>query len=125
MSNGGRILHHERNYLPFHENSLLLVGYQAVGTLGRLLQEGEKKIFIKGEEVKVEARILQIHGFSAHKDSDHLLEWASNVAEKGRLKKIYFVLGEPKSSMYIAQRVREHTDISVSVPERGESFTLW
>ncbi len=125
MSNGGRILHHEKNYLPNHDNSLLLVGYQAVGTLGRLLQEGIKKVFIQGEEVKVEARILQIHGFSAHKDSDHLLEWAEKVAEKGRLKKIYFVLGEPKSSMYIAQRVREHTDVSVSVPERGEVFTLW
>lgn len=124
MSNGGRILHHEKNYLPYHENSLLLVGYQAVGTLGRLLQEGEKKVYIRGEEVKVEARILQIHGFSAHKDSNHLLAWAEEVAKKGRLKKIFFVLGEPKSSMYIAQRVREHTDISVSVPERGEVFTL-
>ena len=124
MSNGGRILHHERNYLPFHDNSLLLVGYQAVNTLGRLLQEGIKTVFIKGENVKVEARILQIHGFSAHKDSDHLLEWAGKVVAKGRLKKIYFVLGEPKSSMYIAQRVREHYDISVSVPEKGESFSL-
>jgi metallo-beta-lactamase family protein len=124
MSNGGRILHHEKNYLPYHENSLLLVGYQAVGTLGRLLQEGEKKVFIKGETVPVEARILQIHGFSAHKDSDHLLEWVGKVVEKGRLKKIYYVLGEPKSSMYIAQRVREHYDVSVSVPERGESFVL-
>ncbi len=124
MSNGGRILHHEKNYLPFHENTLLLVGYQAVGTLGRLLQEGEKKVFIKGEEVKVEARILQIHGFSAHKDSDHLLEWVGKVVEKGKLKKIYYVLGEPKSSMYIAQRVREHFDVSVSVPEKGEVFTF-
>ncbi len=125
MSNGGRILHHEKNYLPYHENSLLLVGYQAVGTLGRLLQEGVKNVMIKGESIKVEARILQIHGFSAHKDSDHLLEWTMNVAEKGNLKKVYFVLGEPKSSMYLAQRVREHTGISVSVPEKGESFTLW
>lgn len=124
MSNGGRILHHELNYLPYHENSLLLVGYQAVGTLGRLLQEGEKSVLIKGETVKVEARILQIHGFSAHKDSNHLLEWVGSLAEKGRLKKVFFVLGEPKSSMYIAQRVREHYNVSVSVPERGESFTL-
>lgn len=125
MSNGGRILHHEKNYLGSHDNSLLLVGYQAVGTLGRLLQEGIKKVFIQGEEVKVEARILQIHGFSAHKDSDHLLKWAEKVVEKGRVKKIYYVLGEPKSSMYLAQRVREHTDVSVSVPERGEVLTLW
>jgi metallo-beta-lactamase family protein len=124
MSNGGRILHHEKNYLPHHENSLLLVGYQAVGTLGRLLQEGIKKVTIKGEEVKVDARILQIHGFSAHKDSDNLLDWTTRVAEKGRIKKFYFVLGEPKSSMYLAQRVREHTGISVSVPEKGESFIL-
>jgi metallo-beta-lactamase family protein len=125
MSNGGRILHHEKNYLSHHENSLLLVGYQAVGTLGRLLQEGIKKVTIKGDEIKVEARILQIHGFSAHKDSDNLLDWATRVAEKGRIKKFYFVLGELKSSMYLAQRVREHTGISVSVPEKGESFTLW
>lgn len=125
MSNGGRIQHHEINYLGDHVNALLLVGYQAVGTLGRMLQNGAKKVSIRGEEIVVRARILQIHGFSAHKDSDHLMEWAGKVIEKGDIKKIFFVLGEPKSSMYLAQRVKEHYDVNVSVPEHNESVELF
>ena len=92
--------------------------------MGRLLQEGVKNVMIRGEHVPVKATILQIHGFSAHKDSDHLLDFAEKVAASGRIKKMFIVLGEPKSAMYLAQRIHEYHDIPVSVPELGTSVDI-
>lgn len=74
MSNGGRIVHHEARYLPYHNNILLLVGYQAAGTLGRKIQNGLKEIKINGNKIPVNAEIIQISGFSAHKDSNDIQE---------------------------------------------------
>lgn len=123
MSNGGRITHHESRYLPDANNRLLLVGYQAVGTMGRLLQEGVKEVTIHGERIPVRAKVLQIHGFSAHKDSDHLLGFAEKVANP-RLKKVFVVLGEPKSAMYLAQRIHEFHDTKVQVPTIGMTVEI-
>ena len=82
MSNGGRIIHHEKNYRPNAKNTLLLVGYQAAGTLGRLLQEGTKLVKILGEQVPVMAKVVTISGYSAHMDSDALIEFASHTKDK-------------------------------------------
>lgn len=118
MSNGGRIVHHETKYLPDSRNTLLLVGYQAVGTLGRKLQEGMKKVFIQGQEIDVRAEIVNISGFSAHKDSDHLIEFVESTAHT--LKKIFVVLGEPKSQNFLAQKLMDIYGLDVEVPERGD-----
>ncbi len=122
MSNGGRIIHHEKNYLPDKNNTILLTGYQSVGTLGRSIQEGIKSIHIQGEEIPLRAHVEMVSGYSGHKDSDHLLEFVSYTAEK--VKKVFVVMGEPKSSLYLAQKLRDNLDIEVHTPEAGESIIL-
>jgi len=122
MSNGGRILHHEINYLPGKENTILLTGYQSFGTLGRLIEDGAKKLHILGEEVIVRANVAKISGYSGHKDSDHLVEFVENTANT--LKKTFVVMGEPKSSMFLAQKLRDNLNIKAFTPNSGETVTL-
>ncbi|NCU28976.1 MAG: MBL fold metallo-hydrolase [Candidatus Moranbacteria bacterium] len=122
MSNGGRILHHEKNYLPDKKNTLLLTGYQTMGTLGRTIQDGAKKIKIMGTEVKVRANIVFIEGYSGHKDSDRLLSFVEN--SKDSLKKVYAVMGEPKSAMFLAQRINDNLGIQARAPVAGEIVYL-
>jgi len=122
MSNGGRILHHEINYLPGKENTILLTGYQSFGTLGRLIEDGAKKLHILGEEVVVRANVSKISGYSGHKDSDHLVEFVENTANT--LKKTFVVMGEPKSSMFLAQKLRDNLNIKAFTPNSGEMVTL-
>jgi len=122
MSNGGRIVHHEQKYLKDAHNTLLLVGYQAVGTLGRKLQEGLKKVFIHGEEIEVKAEIVNISGFSAHKDSDNLIKFVESTAHT--LEKVFVVLGEPKSQNYLAQKLIDIYHLNAVVPNLRESVEL-
>jgi len=122
MSTGGRVVHHERHYLPDANNTLLLTGYQAVGTPGRLIQEGLKTVRISGEDVVVRAHIVTITGYSGHKDSDGLLEFVESMQDA--LKKVFVVMGEPKSAMFLAQKLRDNLGIDARVPEEKESVTL-
>jgi len=122
MSSGGRIVHHERHYLPDPNNTILLTGYQAVGTPGRLIQEGLSTVRITGEEVSVRAHVENISGYSGHKDSDGLLDFVEGMQDS--LKKIFVVMGEPKSSLFLAQKIKDNLGIDVTVPERGDSITL-
>jgi metallo-beta-lactamase family protein len=122
MSNGGRILHHEVKYLPDENSTIIIVGYQSVGTLGRKIVEKEKEVFIHGRPVAVRARLVNIHGFSAHKDSDHLVEFLAGTAST--LKKVIIVLGEPKSAYYLGQRIHETYQLPVTVPEKGDVIEL-
>lgn len=122
MSNGGRIVHHEARYLPDPKSTLLLVGYQAAGTMGRKLQDGMKEIYIRGEKVAVNANLVEISGFSAHKDSNALQEFANEM--KDTIKKIFIVLGEPKSQGYLAQRLIEFYHLPAEVPELGSSIEI-
>lgn len=122
MSSGGRVVHHEKNYLPDPNNTLLLIGYQAIGTLGRELDEGAKKVIINDEVVPVRASIKKIHGYSGHKDSDALLSYVAG--SKDTLKKVFCVLGEPKSTSHLAQRISNELGISAVAPEPGLSIIL-
>lgn len=122
MSNGGRILHHELNYLSDPKTILLLVGYQAVGTLGRQLQDGAKEVMIHGQKVHVHAQVRHIDGYSSHKDSDHLVEFVDKTAD--HLKKAFVVMGETKSSMFLVQRLRDYLDVNAHHPEEGDSVVL-
>jgi metallo-beta-lactamase family protein len=114
MSNGGRILHHEANFLPDPNNTLLLTGYQSVGTLGRIIQDGAKVIRINGQEIPVKANIEFIEGYSGHKDSDHLIEFVEQTADT--LKAVYVAMGEPKSSMFLTQRLRDYLGVMAYAP---------
>jgi len=122
MSAGGRVTRHEKEHLPDPKSTILLVGYQSLGTLGRRLEEGTRKIKIDGVEVKVRAHVENIRGFSSHKDSDHLVEFASHL--HGKVKEIYVAMGEPKSSLFLAQRLRDYADLPVIVPKHGDSYEI-
>jgi len=122
MSTGGRILHHEKHYLSDPKSTLLLMGYQQVGTLGRLLQDGAKTVKIMGEEIAVRARVIVINGYSAHKDSDRLIEFVDQT--KSTLKEVFLVMGEPKSSMFLAQRLRDYLGVSAWAPAPAETVAI-
>ena len=123
MSVGGRVIHHEELYLPDSKNTILLVGYQTPGSLGRDFLYGLKKVNIHNSEVAVRAKIEYIPGYSSHKDSDHLVEFVSNT--KDTIKKAFIVMGEMKSSTFLAQRIRDEIGIEAICPNREGSFLLF
>lgn len=122
MSNGGRVLHHESRYLPDRNNTLLLTGYQAQGTLGRIIQDGAKNVRINGQEIAVKAKIEFIEGYSGHRDSDHLIEFVENTADS--LKKVFVTMGEPKSSLFLTQRIRDYLGVMAYAPNQGDVVEL-
>ena len=122
MSHGGRVLAHERVYLPDPRNTLLIVGYQSAGSLGRKLLEGAKDVEIGREKIQVKAKIETNFGYSAHRDRDGLLEFVHRNADS--LQKIFVTMGELKSSTFLAQRIRDYIGTDVSVPEAGTKTTL-
>ena len=122
MSNGGRVLHHERNYLPDSKSTLLLVGYQAVGTMGRSLQEGMKSVRIFDEDVPVRAKVVTIQGYSAHKDMNALLEFVTEMQDS--LKKVFVVHAEMGAGLFFAQRVRDYLGVDTRVPKSGDVIEI-
>jgi len=122
MSQGGRIIHHERRHLPDPHSTLLLVGYQAAGSLGRLLQAGSRKVTILGDEVPVRARIETISGYSAHMDSEGLLNFVAGGVDT--LKQVFVTMGEPKASLFLVQRLRDYLGVNAIVPEEGKKYAL-
>ena len=122
MSSGGRVLHHEQNYLSNPNNTLLFIGYQAVNTLGRKLEEGAKSVTISKQTISVNAEIKKISGYSGHKDSDALVAFAAGAADT--LKKVWTVMGEPKSTTVLAQRIQNELGISAEAPEGGKSVII-
>ncbi len=122
MSVGGRVVHHEEMYLPDAKNTILLVGYQTLGTVGRHLIEGAKKVTIHGNEIPVRARIESILGYSSHKDSDHLLEFVAEAQES--LKKVFVVMGEPKASLFLVQKIKDNLGTDALYPERLRRYEL-
>lgn len=122
MSSGGRVVHHERHYLPDPNNTILLTGYQSVGTPGRMIQEGLKQVRITGEYVDVRAHVVTISGYSGHKDSDALINFIEDMQDS--VKKIFVVMGEPKSSMFLVQKIRDNLGLSAFAPEKGDTIEL-
>ncbi len=123
MCNGGRIMHHLKWRLPDKRNAVLFVGYQAEGTRGRLLLEGAKRIRIHGEEVPVQARIIQVHALSAHADRDELLRWLSGFSRPPR--RTFVVHGEPKSSQALQDHIRQRFGWDVITPKIGERYEIY
>jgi metallo-beta-lactamase family protein len=124
MSNGGRVIHHERDHVGDPNAMILLVGYQAVGTLGRQLQDGAKEVEIYGQKLKVRAKVDTIAGYSSHKDSDGLTAFVEKANEGGTLRQVFVVMGEPKSSLFLVQRLRDELDVKAINPEYKQSFEL-
>ena len=103
-------------------NTMLLIGYQSIGTLGRTIEDGAKKVRILGEDVVIRANIEKISGYSGHKDSDHLVLFVEDTAKT--VKKVFVVMGEPKSSMFLAQRLKDNLGVNAIVPEAGDQVTI-
>jgi len=122
MSNGGRILHHELRYLPDPKSTILFVGYQAQGTLGRQILDGAKTVRIFGEDVPVKCHMVNIPGYSAHADQPRLLHWVG--AMRDTLKKVFVVQGEQQASETLAAKIRDTLAINAEVPKAGETVEL-
>lgn len=118
MAAGGRVVHHLKALLPDSRNSVVLVGFQALGTLGRMLDDGAAQVKIHGQYVKVRAEIVSIPVFSVHGDSDELMDWLKSA---GRVPETVFVVhGELGSSSLFARRVTQELDVAAVVPKPGE-----
>ncbi len=122
MCTGGRVKHHLVNNITNPKNTIMFVGYQAVGTLGRRIVNGEKEVRILGQEYPVRATIAEIGGFSAHADKTELLDWLKSL--KKRPRKVFVVHGEENSAKQFADYVREQTDWDVEVPAYRDEFIL-
>lgn len=122
MATGGRILHHLKQRLPDSRNTVLLVGYQAEGSRGRLLQDGAKFLRIFGENVPVHARVLELRQLSAHAGKSELLRWLS--AFKTPPRQTFFVHGEPVALQALRDAVATQFHWPVAIPAYRQSFDL-
>ena len=123
MCDVGRIKHHLKHNIWNPKNTILFVGYQAPGTLGRRIVDGEKKVKILGEEFAVKARIEYIEGYSGHADQEWLLNFVYSFNSK-MPKRIFLVHGEPHSQEALKNKIEEKTGIGVTIAQYGEKYTL-
>jgi metallo-beta-lactamase family protein len=121
MCEGGRIRHHLKHNLWRSECSIIFVGFQAQGTLGRRIVDGAQAVTIWGEEIAVRARVWTIGGFSAHGDRNELLGWLSAFTSRPT---VFVTHGEESAALTFAQAVRDRYDFTTHVPEMGRQFEL-
>jgi metallo-beta-lactamase family protein len=121
MCEGGRIGHHLKHNLWRPECSIIFVGFQAQGTLGRRIVDGARSVLIWGEEIAVRARVWTIGGFSAHADQKELLAWLSAFRSSPT---VFVTHGEEKAALFFAGLVRERYGFLTHVPELGQQFEL-
>ena len=122
MATGGRVLHHLSRRLPDPRNAVLIVGYQAQGTPGRLLQDGADRLRIFKEDVRVRATVMSVDALSAHADADELIGWLRGFSRPPR--RTFLVHGEDDARDALAVRIRDELGWDVAVPEYGERATL-
>ena len=122
MLSGGRILHHLKHRLPDATTTLLFVGFQAAGSLGRRILDGAREVRIHGESVAVRADVRQVPALSAHADQAGLLEWVGAIAEPPR--SVFLVHGEPGPREALAAALRSKYGWTVALPEEGQSVEL-
>jgi metallo-beta-lactamase family protein len=122
MCTGGRIKHHLVRNISRPESTILFVGYQAIGTLGRQIADGAKEVRILGKEHPVRARVAQINDFSAHADRSELFRWLSGLQRPPR--HLFVTHGEPGPAMLFADFLRERTGWEISVPNYKEEVVL-
>ena len=122
MCEVGRIKHHLKHNLWDPKNTVVFVGYQAQGTLGRSIVDGAKKVKIFGEEIAVNARIEYIEGYSGHADQEWLLNYVYSFINKPR--HIFLVHGEKEGQVVLKEKILENTNIPVTIPEFGDVYEL-
>jgi metallo-beta-lactamase family protein len=122
MCTGGRIKHHLKANMSRPENTLLFVGYQAAGTLGRIILDGAKNVRLFGEQQEVRARVTNIGGFSGHAGKTELLHWISAMEPKPR--RVFITHGEAEVAVNFAHAVEAQTGAPSLAPEYDSEYTL-
>ncbi len=123
MCTAGRIKHHLKHNLWRPGASIVIVGFQAEGSVGRRIVDGAKSVTIFGEKIAVRARVFTIGGFSAHADQADLLAWVGHFAKKSQ-PRVFCIHGEPTSSEALARAIRERFSLDVRVPQWREVLPL-
>lgn len=122
MATAGRIRHHLKHNLWNPKNSLVFVGYQAQGTLGRILLDGVKKVKLLGEEIDVALEIYDLEGFSAHADQSFMIKWLSYIENKP--KKVFIVHGEKEVAEIFSKLIEEKFNFETIIPKIGSSYII-
>jgi metallo-beta-lactamase family protein len=122
MMTGGRILHHALRLLPDENATVVFVGYQAAGTLGRRVFDGEKQVKVLGQWITVRCRIEKIGSFSAHADWKEVVRWLEDMPAAPR--KVFVTHGEPAAAEAMAGHLRDRFHWQIEVPQYSEKFEL-
>jgi metallo-beta-lactamase family protein len=122
MCTGGRIKHHLTHNISRSESTILFVGYQAVGTLGRQIVDGAEEVRILGQMYPIRAKVAQINGFSAHADRGELFRWLSGLQKPPR--HLFVTHGEPEAARSFADFLREKMGWEISVPRYQDEVVL-
>jgi metallo-beta-lactamase family protein len=122
MGTGGRVVHHLRQMLPNPKHTVILVGYQAIGTRGRALVDGATEVKMHGEFVPVRAKIEQIGSFSVHADANELIDWLKTAGEAPR--QVFVVHGELGAAETLASRISSQLGWKSHAPKDGEVAEL-
>ena len=122
MMSGGRILHHALRLLPDQTATVVFVGYQAAGTLGRRVADREKQVKVLGQWIPVRCRIEKIGGFSAHADWKEAIRWLEGMPSAPR--RVFITHGEPDAAQAMAGHIRDRFGWHIEVPQYGEKFEL-
>ena len=123
MMTGGRVLHHAMRLVPNPEATIVFVGFQAAGTTGRRIQDGEPEVKIMGQWIPVRCRIAKIGGFSAHADYGEVLKWLEGMKD-GAPSRTFLTHGEPEAANAMAGHIKEKFGWDVHVPQYGERFEM-
>ena len=121
MMNGGRILYHAQKYLGDPKNTILFAGYQAAGTIGRRILDGEKEVRIYGKKVHIRAGIESIRSYSSHADLPQLVNWLSKMKN---VHKVFLVHGEIEQQFSLAKSIKQKMAIEAVIPRQEESYEL-
>ena len=124
MSHGGRIREHEKRFLRESNTTLLLVGYQNVGGLGRLLQDGAKQVWVDGVDVRVKAKVATIRGFSGHADRNQLIDLVYGGVQDYQPKQVFVTMGEERASLFLTQRLRDYLGVNAIAPEPNAEIEI-
>ncbi|MHB1679437.1 MAG: MBL fold metallo-hydrolase RNA specificity domain-containing protein [bacterium] len=122
MLTGGRMLHHLKHNLWRKENSIIFIGYQARGTLGRRIVEGDKTIKVFGEHIDVNASVHTINGFSSHADQNELIEWLSALKNQSKTK-IYLIHGDDDKMEIFKEKIKP-LGFNAYIPSYAEEITV-
>ena len=122
MGTGGRVVHHLKALLPDRDNAVILAGFQAAGTPGRMLADGATQLKVHGHDVPVHAEIVKVDAFSVHADADELLAWVA-AAERAPIQ-VFCIHGEPEATAALAERLHRQLDLVAIVPSPGERVAV-